>query len=106
MQRRYFLSGATGLWGAAALASPNLLPGRRGRYWSAASDAGTGAMEVSELRYQGSAYAVTYPELAEDLGYLAPIRLNWVGNPISGPQDIQATARSRHTTMPTGRGST
>nr|WP_246379582.1 ABC transporter substrate-binding protein [Gluconacetobacter johannae] len=31
-----------------------------------------------------------FPELAEDLGYLAPIRLEWVGNTISGPQDIQA----------------
>jgi len=89
MQRRAFLAGATGLWGTAVLASPNLLPARRGRYWSAGSD--TGAIEVSELRYQGVAYSVTYPELAEDLGYLGPIRLNWVGNTISGPQDIQAT---------------
>jgi ABC-type nitrate/sulfonate/bicarbonate transport system substrate-binding protein len=46
---------------------------------------------LRELRYQGWANAVTYPELAEDLGYLAPLRLNWVGNTISGPQDIQAT---------------
>ncbi|WP_326956077.1 ABC transporter substrate-binding protein [Bradyrhizobium sp. WU425] len=29
-------------------------------------------------------------ELAEDLGYLAPLKLKWVGNTISGPQDIQA----------------
>ncbi len=33
---------------------------------------------------------MTFPELAEDLGYLAPIRLKWVGNTYSGPQDIQA----------------
>src|SRR5580698_5717671 len=46
--------------------------------------------EKVELRYQGWASKVLYPELAEDLGYLAPIRLKWVGNTISGPQDIQA----------------
>lgn len=46
--------------------------------------------EVTELRYQGSVGAVTYPELAEDLGYLAPIKLNFIGNTISGPQDIQS----------------
>jgi ABC-type nitrate/sulfonate/bicarbonate transport system substrate-binding protein len=45
---------------------------------------------VTELRYQGWANGVIFPELAEDLGYLAPLRLNWVGNTISGPQDIQA----------------
>lgn len=47
--------------------------------------------ETLELRYQGSGSQVSYVELAEDLGYLAPIHLNWVGNTISGPQDIQAT---------------
>lgn len=47
--------------------------------------------ETLELRYQGSVSQPLYPELAEDLGYLAPLRLNWIGNTISGPQDIQAT---------------
>jgi len=46
--------------------------------------------EKLELRYQGWASKVLYPELAEDLGYLAPIKLKWVGNTTSGPQDIQA----------------
>ncbi len=32
---------------------------------------------------------MTFTELAEDLGYLAPLKLKWVGNTISGPQDIQ-----------------
>jgi ABC-type nitrate/sulfonate/bicarbonate transport system substrate-binding protein len=41
------------------------------------------------LRYQGSAGVVTPAELAEDLGYLAPVKLSYVGNTISGPQDIQ-----------------
>jgi ABC-type nitrate/sulfonate/bicarbonate transport system substrate-binding protein len=46
-------------------------------------------LEVIELRYQGSASVVSYPELAEDLGYFAPLKLSWVGNTISGPQSIQ-----------------
>ena len=48
--------------------------------------------EKVELKYQGSAGVVTYPELAEDLGYLGPIKLNWVGNVNGGPQDIQTAA--------------
>lgn len=50
---------------------------------------GTGPEQL-ELRYQGFTGQVTYPELAEDLGLLAPIKLNYVGNTISGPQDIQS----------------
>jgi ABC-type nitrate/sulfonate/bicarbonate transport system substrate-binding protein len=46
--------------------------------------------QVTELRYQGSVGAVTLPELAADLGYLGNLKLNWIGNTISGPQDIQA----------------
>jgi ABC-type nitrate/sulfonate/bicarbonate transport system substrate-binding protein len=46
-------------------------------------------LEQTELRHQGSAGAVWFPELAEDLGYLAPLKLDYVGNTISGPQDIQ-----------------
>lgn len=49
-----------------------------------------GGEEVTELRYQGSVGAVTLPELAEDLGYLGNVKLKWIGNTISGPQDIQA----------------
>ncbi|EIG61398.1 hypothetical protein [Bradyrhizobium sp. WSM1253] len=47
-------------------------------------------LEKTEIRYQGSAGQVTFIELAEDLGYVAPLKLKWVGNTISGPQDIQA----------------
>jgi ABC-type nitrate/sulfonate/bicarbonate transport system substrate-binding protein len=46
--------------------------------------------QVKELRYQGSVGAVTLPELAAELGYLGDLKLNWIGNTISGPQDIQA----------------
>jgi|SRR5579883_2150113 len=45
--------------------------------------------EQTEIRYQGWAGQVTIVELADDLGYLAPLKLKWVGNTISGPQDIQ-----------------
>jgi ABC-type nitrate/sulfonate/bicarbonate transport system substrate-binding protein len=46
-------------------------------------------LEKTEIRYQGWAGQVTFTELAEDLGYLAPLKLKWVGNTISGQQDIQ-----------------
>ncbi|BBB89623.1 MAG TPA: ABC transporter substrate-binding protein [Methylomusa anaerophila] len=51
-----------------------------------------GALEKTEIKYQGWASQVLFPELAEDLGYLAPLKLKWVGNTISGPQDIQSVA--------------
>ncbi|WP_336204173.1 ABC transporter substrate-binding protein [Nonomuraea sp. LPB2021202275-12-8] len=53
---------------------------------------GSTGTEVKELRYQGSVGAVTYPELAEDLGYLGDLELKWFGNTTSGPQDIQSAA--------------
>ncbi|MDI6105822.1 ABC transporter substrate-binding protein [Actinoplanes sp. NEAU-A12] len=46
--------------------------------------------QVKELRYQGWVGAVTPAELAESLGYLGDVKLKWIGNTISGPQDIQA----------------
>jgi ABC-type nitrate/sulfonate/bicarbonate transport system substrate-binding protein len=59
---------------------------------SACGDNGAAAAgrQVKELRYQGNVGAVTLPELAADLGYLGDVKLNWIGNTISGPQDIQA----------------
>lgn len=81
MLRRDFLS-----YGAAAF-----LAGAATRTRAAVDSDKSAAYEVSELRYQGGSGRVLFPELAEDLGYLAPIKLNWVGNTISGPQDIQAT---------------
>ncbi|MBB5778804.1 ABC transporter substrate-binding protein [Nonomuraea jabiensis] len=48
--------------------------------------------EVKVLRYQGSVGNVTFPELAEELGYLGDVKLKWVGNTTSGPQDIQSAA--------------
>lgn len=56
---------------------------------STSSDAG---YETLELNYQGWTGQVILPELAEDLGYLEPIKLKWIGNTISGPQDIESAA--------------
>lgn len=51
-----------------------------------------GGAETKKLRYQGWVGQVTLPELAEDLGYFGDVKLEWVGNTISGPQDIQSAA--------------
>lgn len=56
---------------------------------AAPAAAGEGGPEVASLRYQGTVGVVTFPELAEALGYLEPLKLEWIGNTISGPQDIQ-----------------
>ncbi|MFJ9523551.1 ABC transporter substrate-binding protein [Kitasatospora sp. NPDC101801] len=58
----------------------------------ATADGGPGGQETRKLRYQGWAGQVTLPELAEDLGYFGEVKLEWVGNTISGPQDIQSAA--------------
>ncbi|MER8186275.1 ABC transporter substrate-binding protein [Kitasatospora sp. NPDC094015] len=76
--RRHFLS-------LAALAAAAAACGR-------ASASGGGGKETGRIRYQGWAGQVTLPELAEDLGYLGDVKLEWVGNTISGPQDIQSAA--------------
>ncbi|WP_367124905.1 ABC transporter substrate-binding protein [Streptomyces phytohabitans] len=51
-----------------------------------------GDRRTDTVRYQGWAGQVTPPELAADLGYLDGVKLEWVGNTISGPQDIQTAA--------------
>ncbi|MEU9484108.1 hypothetical protein AB0D83_10635 [Streptomyces decoyicus] len=48
--------------------------------------------QTKTLRYQGWAGSVILPELAQDLGFLEDVKLKWVGNTISGPQDIQSAA--------------
>jgi ABC-type nitrate/sulfonate/bicarbonate transport system substrate-binding protein len=48
--------------------------------------------ETKTLRYQGWAGQVILPELAADLGFLEDVTLEWVGNTISGPQDVQSAA--------------
>lgn len=81
--RRGFL----GLVGAAGAAGVATLAGCGGEAQASAS-----GQETTRLRYQGSAGSVTLPELAADLGFLGPVTLDWVGDTISGPQDIQSAA--------------
>jgi ABC-type nitrate/sulfonate/bicarbonate transport system substrate-binding protein len=47
------------------------------------------ATEQVELRYLAVPGTVSPPELAEDLGYLAPLKLLYVSSTTSGPQSIQ-----------------
>ena len=54
--------------------------------------ASTGDPETGSVKYQGSSGSVTLPELAADLGYLQDLKLDWVGDTTSGPQDIQSAA--------------
>lgn len=49
-----------------------------------------GQLETLEFKYLGTPGTVTPLELAEDLGYLAPIKLNYVGISVGGPQGIQS----------------
>jgi ABC-type nitrate/sulfonate/bicarbonate transport system substrate-binding protein len=49
------------------------------------------AVEPLTIRYEGSPGNVTLTELAEDLGFLAPLRLEYLGNNMTGgPHSIQA----------------
>lgn len=75
MRRRDFLAGL-----AAVAAAAGTLSGC----------ARAPAEQAAVVRYQGWTGKVTYPELAEDLGLLDGVRLRWIGNTNSGPQDIQA----------------
>lgn len=59
---------------------------------TATADGGGSGAQVKTLKYQGAVGAVTLPELAADLGYFEDLRLEWVGNTTSGPQDIQSAA--------------
>lgn len=80
LTRRSFMLGATASMGLLA-SPPASLP-------ASASQRDSG--RADRLRYQGLAGIVLYPELADALGYMAPLKLDWVGNTISGPQDLQA----------------
>ena len=79
LERRRFLR-----HGLTALAAGTVLSG-------CSANAEPRADQTHTLRYQGWSGEVLYPELAEDLGLLGEVRLNWIGNTTSGPQDIQAT---------------
>lgn len=57
-----------------------------------ATATGARGSQIKSLKYQGNVGAVSLAELAADLGYLGDVTLDWVGNTISGPQDIQSAA--------------
>lgn len=50
------------------------------------------AKEDTVLQYQSSPGSVSFPELAEDLGYLENFKLEKTGNYTGGPESIQLTA--------------
>ena len=98
MKNRLLPAGFFSTLGVAAAVAVSLVVSGCGGPASAQSPAGStpaGTPEVKELRYQGSANNVSLPELAQDLGYLGDVKLNWVGNTISGPQDIQSVATNQ-----------
>jgi len=56
-----------------------------------ASTAPSDGLETQSLRYEGSPGNVSIQELAEDLGFLAPLKLDYRGNNMTGgPHSIQA----------------
>ena len=75
---------------AAAAALALVLSGCGGS--ATAESAGSGGTEVKTVRYQGSPNTVSLLEVAEDLGYLGDVKLEWVSNTTSGPQSIQSVA--------------
>lgn len=78
-------------WFALFLATLALSGGACSKSRAAASKHKDG-YESLVLRYQAYPTMVGWPELAQELGYLAPIKLDYIGNTISGPQNIQAVA--------------
>src|SRR5262245_57943923 len=74
---------------AAFLFCVSSLAGAVGCSGARGSDAKPVESQAVELRMEGFAGTVTVAELAEDLGYLAPLKLKYVGNSISGPANIQ-----------------
>jgi uncharacterized protein YbjT (DUF2867 family) len=45
--------------------------------------------EIAEMHYLASPGRVTFPELAEDLGYLEGLKLKSVGDSTGGPQSLR-----------------
>jgi ABC-type nitrate/sulfonate/bicarbonate transport system substrate-binding protein len=62
---------------------------------TACGGSGSAGLESSTVRYQTSAGGLSLIELADDLGYLKPLKIKSVGSTISGPQDIQSAATNQ-----------
>ncbi|MFB5281087.1 ABC transporter substrate-binding protein [Peribacillus sp. Hz7] len=76
------------------LASLILATGVIGSILTGCSDNKTAAdsKEDTVLQYQGSPGIVGFPELAEDLGYLGDLKLDYIGDSAGGPESIQLTS--------------
>lgn len=74
----------------AALAS-NILVGCSSDQKTAATAKNEKAKEDTVLQYQGSPGVVSFPELAENLGYLGDVKLDNIGTTSGGPEMIQLT---------------
>jgi ABC-type nitrate/sulfonate/bicarbonate transport system substrate-binding protein len=85
------LAGLLTLFVASCAAPAAHPPGETGTNSTGTHSTETNSTETDIVRYQGQVGQVTFPELAADLGYLGGVRLQWIGNSTSGPQDIQAT---------------
>ncbi len=59
---------------------------------SSKTDAKPNTKEDKVLQYQASPGSVSFPELAEDLGYLGDLKLDYIGDYTGGPESIQLTA--------------
>jgi ABC-type nitrate/sulfonate/bicarbonate transport system substrate-binding protein len=73
-----------------AVGAAGMLSGCGGATAAARSPTTAGGATV--VRYQGWPNTVLNVELAENLGYLDGVDLQWVGSTSSGPQDIQSVA--------------
>lgn len=79
INRRRLLGGLSGLAATSVLSGCSF------------GSAATREPRTNVVRYQGWSGEVLHHELAEDLGLLGDVQLEWIGNTTSGPQDIQAT---------------
>jgi len=85
----------TSALGAVVLAATGCGGAANGTAPGAGTEGKPAGEQVKTVRYQGSPNNVSLPELAEDLGFLEDVRLEWVSNTTSGPQSIQSVATSQ-----------
>ncbi|MDR2031021.1 MAG: ABC transporter substrate-binding protein [Azoarcus sp.] len=78
----HHVSGAWRRWLFPVLLAPLVFAG------CSREDSGREAALV--IRYQGTPNAVSFPELAEDLGYLGDLKLDYRGGVFGGPENLQA----------------
>ncbi|MDR2260212.1 MAG: ABC transporter substrate-binding protein [Azoarcus sp.] len=77
----------TGAWRAAALA---FFLSMAALVVASCSRDGGGEETALVIRYQSTPNTVGFPELAEDLGYLGDLKLDYRGGVLGGPENLQA----------------